>query len=276
LNTRGETALTDTLRFARKALAALVGVVMAVTASEAQVPPSPPSPVVVELFTSEGCSSCPPAEEFLAALSRGGAGVAIVALEQHVDYWDSLGWPDPFASELHTRRQNEYARAAHTTRIFTPQMIVDGRFSCVGSDAGQATAALRTAAASPKAQVVVRRTSNREAGARILHLQIEVQDIPQTGRVYPIGVQLAVTESGLVSQVRKGENAGRKLHHVAVVRTIISAGTVKPNARESQRIEADVPLDPSWDLRQLHVVAFLQERPGERILGAGKCQLAAQ
>ena len=118
---------------------------------------SAPQPVVVELFTSEGCSSCPPADALLKQLSEQQSvrGVQIVALEEHVDYWDHLGWKDPYSSSEFSQRQSEYAQVFGTDGVYTPQMIVDGQNEFVGSRSLAAKEAIRKAGNQPKAEIVL-------------------------------------------------------------------------------------------------------------------------
>src|SRR5438132_8543629 len=116
-----------------------------------------PTPVLVELFTSEGCSSCPPADALLRTLADAQpiAGAEIIALSQHVDYWDRLGWKDRFSSAAFTNRQQQYGRAFNIGSIYTPQMVVDGREQFVGSDASRARRAIGTALSAPHAVVSI-------------------------------------------------------------------------------------------------------------------------
>lgn len=170
-----------------------------------------PSPVVVELFTSEGCSSCPPADDILAELARGGAadGRPIIALSWHVDYWDRLGWPDPFASPRHTARQQRYAAALGQRGLYTPQAVVDGRVDVVGSRRARLRSAI-AAAGGPRA-VAVSATVKRD-GARY-EITPRLKGPTDGARVL-----VALTESGLSVAVPRGENAGRTLRHDHVVR----------------------------------------------------------
>src|SRR6188472_2787151 len=122
-------------------------------ASRASSPISASQPVVIELFTSEGCSSCPPADRVLAQLAESGLdGIPIIALSEHVDYWNRLGWKDPFSAARFTDRQQQYADVLRSD-VYTPQMVVDGRRQLVGSDRASAVDEIRKAAAAQKLEV---------------------------------------------------------------------------------------------------------------------------
>jgi hypothetical protein len=200
-------------------------------------------PVIVELFTSEGCSSCPPADSLLADLIRTQPikSAEIIALEQHVDYWNRLGWKDPFSSAQFTARQDEYARRFRIDSIYTPQMVVDGRTQFVGNDPRRASAEIANAAAQPKAMVRL----SIEGGA----LRIEANAASESDLV------LAITETALETDVKRGENGGRTLVHSAVVRSW-SSTKIKGTANQT------VPLriDPAWTKDHVSAVAFVQDR----------------
>src|SRR5258707_8836135 len=136
-----------------RTLVLLIGVGLAAigSASAAET-----SPVVVELFTSQGCSSCPPADSLLGELSKRSD---VLALGFHVDYWDYIGWKDPYASKLATKRQHDYAAALRLHMVYTPQMVVDGRTDVVGSERGDVAAAIGKAAAQPKLAVAIEKDS---------------------------------------------------------------------------------------------------------------------
>lgn len=211
--------------------------------------------VIVELFTSEGCSSCPPADAVLDELEKTQsiANTTIIALGEHVDYWNYLGWADPFSSATYSERQQNYARALNAD-TYTPQMVIDGQIEFVGSNSSRAQSAIAKAAQTPKANVTITRLKPDT-------FKITATDIPRTTPNNKLDIIVALTESNLSSQVARGENAGRKLQHRTVVRQLLIAG-------EAPTAEAKLNFDPKWKSENLRVVAFLQERMSRRILGA--------
>jgi hypothetical protein len=223
-------------------------------------------PVLVELFTSEGCSSCPPAEALLAKLDEQEevAGAEVIALEEHVDYWDHQGWKDPFSSSQWTARQEEYAAVFHRNGVYTPQMIVDGWNESVGSREGQAREAILKAAQQPKVEVHLE--SHEETPSRY-RLNIGVQMLPKGG-LHDGEVWLAVTEKGLHTKVLRGENAGKDLRHSEVVRTLRKVGDVKREREPSYSGVQTVEIDPGWKRQNLRFVVFVQEKKTLRVLGA--------
>ncbi len=238
------------------------------------VTPTHRTPVVVELFTSEGCSSCPPADALLARLDQAQPvpGAEVVALEQHVDYWNHLGWRDPFSSAQMSARQDEYARAFGNNGVYTPQMVVDGRTEFVGSSEGQARNAIARAAAATKTQAHLR-IAGEKSGALALEVRIEPLAEAKAGDAE---VLLAVTESRLESDVARGENAGRHLSHAGVVRELRRIGIVDSRAPFAFVAEPMLTLAPTWKRENLRVVVFVQERKSRRILAAASIPLAAQ
>jgi hypothetical protein len=215
-------------------------------------------PVLVELFTSEGCSSCPPADAALSRLLRDQsvAGVRIIALSEHVDYWDDLGWRDPFSSPSFTQRQEAYARRLPSGNVYTPQLVVGGAFHLVGSKEDAARAAIVAAATEPGGEVAASKVP--DAGAVLL----------VTAR-WPAGIHaevlVALVQDHAISRVERGENAGRTLEHVAIARAVYPVGSgagsfsglVKlPGAEEADR-----------------AVVFVQERNGGRIHGVTSVEL---
>ncbi|HEX5216259.1 MAG TPA: DUF1223 domain-containing protein [Vicinamibacterales bacterium] len=222
--------------------------------------------VVVELFTSEGCSSCPPADTLLMQLTEAGAtGATILTLSEHVDYWDQLGWRDPFSAELFSRRQSDYAaRAFHSDRIYTPQVVVDGRLETVGSDAASVRSLVAQAARDPKAAVTV--TATRQGTADLVTtIAIDAKGIERRGDA---DVLVAVVEDRLQNDVKRGENQGRTLAHTAVVRSLTSAGTISAKSAGFGG-EARVAWNAAWKPADVRVIAFVQDKRTMRVVGAG-------
>src|SRR5262245_54765862 len=164
-------------------------------------------PVVVELFTSEGCSSCPPADALLAKMetTQPFKGVQIIAIEEHVDYWDQQGWVDPFSSNEWTVRQQVYAGVFRHDSPYTPQMVVNGRSGFVGSRADEAIRAVQASSAIPPVPVTVSATTG--GNPHEPHFAVSVGKIPELSAGDSAEVWLALIESGLASQVSGGENA---------------------------------------------------------------------
>lgn len=234
------------------------------------------APVLVELFTSEGCSSCPPADRLLTRLQQEQPvpGARIIAVGEHVDYWNRLGWADPFSSPEFSTRQQDYAAFFGIDGPYTPQMIVDGRAEFVGSDQARALKAVAQAAKLSKATVQVERkdrTTDLTSGSAVLRVRIVAPD--RSTAKEPADVWLAITEDGLESAVERGENAGRRLRHVAVVRELRVIGKVDFRKVESFMAEPTITLRPEWKRERLNAVVFAQERRGRRILAAGQLAL---
>jgi hypothetical protein len=221
--------------------------------------------VVVELFTSEGCSSCPPADALLARLDQlqPVAGVTVIPLEEHVNYWDRLGWRDPFSSAEFTARQQRYAELLHVEAPYTPEMVIDGRREFVGNDPQQAISELAKVARNAKTPVSV--TVKEKSGDRI-SLAVGVNASASAGDVL-----LAITETGLASDVARGENAGSNLKHSAVVRRLSTIGRMK--AGEAFSADPVVKLAKDWKPEDLRAVIFVQERGSGRIVGSAEVVL---
>jgi len=228
----------------------VVAVGVSITAAWNQPAPAPAAsvPVVVELFTSEGCSSCPPADAVLIDLleHQPVAGVQIIGLSEHVDYWDRQGWKDPFSSHLFTQRQNGYATAGGSADVYTPQMFVDGSAPLVGSDRAAAIAAIRRAGAQPKPDITFAVAPNSSFSVTIAPARATAS----------APVWLAIVEDGLSSMVTGGENSGHALRHAAVTRRLTSLG--KTNKDGSFAHEGALDLDPRWKRSALHAIVLVQ------------------
>jgi len=228
------------------------------------------TPILVELFTSEGCSSCPSADRLLAKLATSQSidGAEVIALEEHVDYWDSIGWKDPFSSADFTKRQYDYGNHFHLDSVYTPQAVVDGQREFVGSDEGTAVAGISEAAAKQKTRVDLQVTSQ---DATQLHLNVSADKLP--GKNGSTQVVLAVAEDDLQVHVKSGENSGRNLVHHGVVRRLVTLGKMQDKAAFTTQIT--VPLDKQWRRENLRLVAFVQSEASRRILGVGTVHLTA-
>jgi hypothetical protein len=225
---------------------------------------------VIELFTSEGCSSCPPADAVMADLAKPDAvdGIDIIPLAMHVDYWNHLGWADHFSSSAHSDRQQEYARWLNLDRIYTPQMIVDGREEFVGSDRRRAVAAIRRASVQAKGHVIIGIAPDaRENGA--LACKVSVEGLAALGNS-GADVLAAVTEDDLASDVARGGNAGRTLRHAAVVRSLERIATIHAADALPFSAMTKIALQPGWRTDKLHVAVFVQDPATGRILAAGQ------
>lgn len=224
--------------------------------------PSQSTAVLVELFTSEGCSSCPPADALLESLDRssGASGPKTVVLSEHVDYWNQIGWTDPYSSPRFSERQRVYASRLHLQSVYTPQMVVDGSVEFVGSDAQRAKAAI---AHSARAEKAIIRILPGADGGKALTVRVEVDALPSQAANADVYLALAVNEA--TSQVLRGENGGRRLRHVAVVRSLNSIGTMNRGASFVK--EVSLPLNKQPDTSQLRLVAFVQEQGQGKVLG---------
>ncbi len=231
-------------------------------------------PVVVELFTSEGCSSCPPADALLARLSEGplDGNIQLIALEEHVDYWNDLGWMDPFSSRDWTSRQNVYSGVLRNGNPYTPQMVVDGTAEFVGSRAQKARQAIHEAAGKAKIPVTLAQGNADKPGTG--NFSVTVGKLQGPTKRDAAEVWLAITETGLHSAVTRGENAGEDLHHAAVVRSMRKIGEAKADGETSFAGDASVPLQKEWKRENLRAVLFVQEKQSRRILGAAEIRIA--
>lgn len=217
--------------------------------------------VVVELFTSEGCSSCPPADELLSRISQQKtlSGAQVIPLGFHVDYWNYLGWRDRFSSSQYSLRQQQYAAKFGLGGPYTPQMVVQGSEEFVGGDQQRARQAIANAAAqSSQATVELSATGDK--------LQVAVH----SNSGLSANVILAITEDGLETHVGGGENGGRVLRHSAVVRGFRRIGQLSNGS-----FEAVVPVNPQsgWSLQNLHAAVIIQNISSYKIEGAASIAL---
>lgn len=230
-----------------------------------------PRPVVVELFTSEGCSSCPPADALLKRLSEQQPveGVHVIALEEHVDYWNHLGWADPFSSNTFSQRQDDYARSFGADGVYTPQMIVDGQFELVGSRGGEARDTIQKAANLPKLEVGVSSVPGSGEGKATVEVQISNPQGIAPREASELWA--AITETNLQSDVKAGENSGETLKHAAVVRSLRKVETLRDLSGYQQHV--DLSIDSRWKKEDLVVVIFVAEKNSHKIIGVGSAAL---
>jgi hypothetical protein len=232
-------------------------------------------PVVVELFTSEGCSSCPPADALLKKVETEQPirDAEVIVLEEHVDYWNQGGWFDPYSSPEWTQRQQEYVSKLKGQGAYTPQMVVDGQREFVGNSIRDAGTAIHEAAQRAKAEITI--TPEASVQGDTQHFDVKVAKLADTESKEDADIWLAITEDGLVGDVKAGENAGKSLQHAAILRSFHKIGGVS-SGKESSPFEAnpEVKFKSNWKKENLRVVVLVQGHKSLRILGAASARLA--
>jgi hypothetical protein len=243
--------------------------------SQAQTTNPDRKPVIVELFTSEGCSSCPPADALLQKLQdeQPLADAQVIALEEHVDYWNHDGWTDPYSSVEWTQRQLMYS-SFFKTQAFTPQMVVDGQVQIVGSSTQDAAHAIANAAHRADTDVALAPDKPNANGPQQFTVSVGKLTGNTPGDVAEIW--LAVTEDGLESSVSRGENSGRVLHHAATLRSLHKIGVADPGKSPASFAgDPRVKLDSHWNAKNLRVIVFIQEKKSRKILGSNSTKIAS-
>ncbi len=243
--------------------ALLILTIFSATLFAADQPSASPraTPVLVELFTSEGCSSCPPADALLQELDlrQPVKGAQIIVLSEHVDYWNSIGWKDPFSSRFFSDRQSAYGDHFGLATVYTPQMVVDGNAQFTGSNRGAATHSIEQARATPKVPVRISNVMADKYG--VIRAHIEVDTLPNSGEKAEVVIVVALNHAE--SQVLRGENGGRRLSHVAVVQQLTTVGAVNPGSAFNKDVDVRYTGDPS----NLRLIAFVQHPHGQ-VLGS--------
>lgn len=219
--------------------------------------------IVVELFTSEGCSSCPPADALLQQIDnkRTGDGRRIIAISEHVTYWNHLGWSDPFSDDVYTERQDEYGRRFHLDSVYTPQMVIDGDEQIVGSDHTGLKRALERKRENSPLAIQIGATDRRGDGLSVGY--------SLTGSLPASGVDLVavVADNEDRSNVARGENTGRVLRHVSVARLLNRFTTNGAGADEM--LQFHLPHSVNSSINQTRrLILFVQEKGQGRILAA--------
>lgn len=216
---------------------------------------------LVELFTSEGCSSCPPADELVAKVEKEVGDKPIYILAYHVDYWDRLGWKDTFSSAIYTKRQNQYADWLNLSQIYTPQIVVNGKTEFVGSQEGALRAAIKTALAGNNAlQLDISETRGEHNKARI---QFKVNGSIDKANDELV---LALVQKHAVSKIKSGENSGRTLMHAQIVRGLQSLPL-------QSKDNADIALPVDLGTDAWEVIGFVQNTRTGAVLAATKSNL---
>jgi hypothetical protein len=243
---------------------ALTAGVFMVAAAENAVPRVP---ILLELFTSEGCSSCPPADRLLENLDRTQpvAGADLIVLSEHVDYWDRLGWRDPFSSALNTGRQQDYTNKYNLDGVYTPQLVVDGRYGLVGSDGRAVSSAIQKAIREQKIPISISKVSGdgKRVTARI--------DLPASQGLKGVRGKLcvAIADNRAESHVARGENSGRSLAHVAVTRVLKQVATI--DLGNGTTTDVTLPFQPGSSGSRL--VIFVQDSRSGHVLAVAAQKL---
>ena len=220
------------------------------------------TPVLIELFTSEGCSSCPPADRLLEALDEKQPfpEAELIVLSEHVDYWNGEGWVDPYSARVFSERQQSYAERFDLGEVYTPQVVVDGQRETVGSNAVAIGNAVKASALSEKFTLELSHPV-REGNRLKVHLtSAELPKAQQAATLY-----VALAENKVQSNVAAGENGGRSLTHVAVVRVLTAVASV--NAGNSFSKDVIIPMPSRMPAGGIRLVAFLQNERSRKILG---------
>ena len=234
----------------------------AIAAETGSVASGPRQPVLVELFTSEGCSSCPPADALLARLdtTQFVPGAQAIVLSEHVTYWNQLGWRDPFSMESMTERQQQYALHFGLDSAYTPQAVVDGAAELVGSDAGAMSRAVAHAAQAAKQALTIGAVSRQQD---TVHFTVKSK-APEHAMLLA-----ALAADATVSTVERGENAGRTLNHVAVVLVLKAMGADQADGR-ALALKLNSPEIFSEQGKTLRLVAFLADSRTGKVLAVAE------
>jgi hypothetical protein len=264
-----EASQTQARRIPAKSIQLLSLLLLFCTAGNSQIsaasPPRHLTPILIELFTSEGCSSCPPADALLRQLdaSQPIPGAQAIVLSEHVDYWNHDGWVDPYSSSFFTDRQENYVRALQGSSPYTPQMIVNGTTEVRLSDRAQLQRAFLDAAEARQLPVTIGALGVDGGSPATLHAHIDIDGAASGHNANVFGV---VALDHAESQVLRGENGGRRLTHTAVALNFVQVGRLEKGKPFSYDFQTR--LKPGVDPRNLRFIVFVQEPgPGE-VLGA--------
>jgi len=228
-------------------------------------------PVLIELFTSEGCSSCPPADVMLEKLDtyQPVPGAQLIVLSEHVTYWDHDGWKDPNSLAALTDRQSSYESVLGEKDSFTPQIIVDGASTLRMGQAQQMEDVFNKAKAAPKLSVLIDDVKIDTTTPAVLRARIHADATPDK---HGVDVYIAVALNRFESQVLHGENGGKRLTHVAVVQQLTKVGKLAKGKSFTQDVQ--LKLKPGTDPKNVRIVAFVQESGPGKLLGAAQAKPA--
>lgn len=227
------------------------------------------TPVLLELFTSEGCSSCPPADELLARIDRNQPipDVDLIVIGEHVDYWNHGGWVDPFSSAAFSERQQHYAALFRSDDVFTPQLVIDGAIQVVGSNWPMAQKAIERARQSSKLDITIESGTDSSGAGHTKMVLVKVNP----NSALPMGdVFVAFAADTMSNQVKGGENSGRNLSHTAVAYQLTKVG--KTAFDRTFRRSIEVPEHAKWGGRT-RVIVFVQDPRTGRVLGSSQAKL---
>ena len=278
-NSRLPNRFRNPARFLRRNPWAILALAAAVAASTTAVAyasrsgdTAAPVPVIVELFTSEGCSSCPPVDAFLRKVDalQPVKGVQVIGIEEHVDYWNHDGWVDPYSALQWTTRQEGYVMKFKDQTPFTPQMVVDGEQQIIRVTPAAVLEAIRTAAQQESVQVSIQAGAADGEHAQ----QFDIRVTPGSAKPPKADVWLAVTEEGLQADVTGGENKGSMLQHGSVVRSLEKIGAIPGKGGAAFAAAPRVKFKSGWKKPNLHVVVFVQDHKTLQIVGAASAKVS--
>jgi hypothetical protein len=233
-----------------------------------KLPPSPGAPpfAVIELFTSEGCSSCPPADRVLAEIVDESKDRNVLALSFHVDYWDDLGWKDPWSNPSFSARQRSYARVFGKEGAYTPQAVIDGRVELLGSDGSRIRALIEDGLATPRGATLTLSTAGGPSPRTIAASYTLTTASSATGTIEGLQVHVALVEGGLVDRPDRGENEGETLRHENVVRAFETV-----SAQPSGQVVVGLPAEISR--QKSSIVAYVQDGATMEIVAGARAPL---
>jgi hypothetical protein len=211
---------------------------------------------IVELFTSEGCSSCPPADRLLSKVATEFKDVYV--LSYHVDYWNYLGWKDPFSQAAFTDRQRKYAKRFNLETIYTPQVVINGTQEFVGSDEQRLLASLLK---NNSLDAIELKGNRKDASTISLSYNIKTTD--------PLWLQIAFVQPLAVSTVKRGENSGRTLSHINVVRQLITVDVESPTGL------AELKIPSSLQIEAFDLILFTQQKNDDKVRSAARINFSA-